>query len=62
MKIFFSSTAEKKLLELNSYLLETWGDKVRKTFVRKVQEKIAQISQQPESCPKSELFPIFIKL
>ncbi|MCM5664442.1 type II toxin-antitoxin system RelE/ParE family toxin [Galbibacter mesophilus] len=53
MKVFLSELAEKKLLNLSEYLLENWGLKTRNDFISKLTEKIQQITNQPESCPKS---------
>lgn len=46
MKVFLSELAENKLLRLNIYLPAIF-------FFQKLKEKIEQISQQPESCPRS---------
>lgn len=53
MEVFLSKRAESKLLELNMYLLESWGLKTRDKFISKLTNKIKQISSQPNSCPKS---------
>ncbi|NJY61734.1 type II toxin-antitoxin system RelE/ParE family toxin [Salinimicrobium sp. CDJ15-81-2] len=53
MKVFLSELAENKLLRLNDYLLEKWDKKTRDLFFRKLNDKIEQISLQPESCPRS---------
>ncbi|MFL9832028.1 type II toxin-antitoxin system RelE/ParE family toxin [Flavobacterium sp. ST-87] len=55
MKVFLSEVAETKLLELNDYLLGKWNLKVRNDFIKKFSSKIAQISNQPESCPQSNV-------
>lgn len=56
MEIFVSDIAEYKLKKLTEYLLEEWGYKVKKDFLIKLNEKIEQISEYPESCPKSIVF------
>lgn len=43
MKVFLSELAENKLLKLND-------------FFKKFTSKVMQISEQPESCPKSLVF------
>lgn len=45
--------AESKLLKLSEYLVEEWNLKTRDEFLKKFDNKIKQISLQPESCPKS---------
>ncbi|WP_026450868.1 type II toxin-antitoxin system RelE/ParE family toxin [Aequorivita capsosiphonis] len=56
MEIFVSDIAEYKLKKLTECLLEEWGYKVKKNFLIKLNEKIKQISEYPESCPKSIVF------
>ncbi|MHA7830309.1 MAG: type II toxin-antitoxin system RelE/ParE family toxin [Flagellimonas sp.] len=53
MKVFLSELTESKLLQLNDYLIENWGVKARNQFFQKLDQKISQISSQPESCPQS---------
>lgn len=53
MKVFLSELAESKLLKLSEYLLEEWSLKTRDKFILKLNDKIKQISNQPDSCPKS---------
>ncbi len=53
MKVFLSELAESKLLKLSQYLLEEWNLKTRDKFLSKLNDKIKQISIQPQSCPKS---------
>ena len=53
MKVFLSELAESKLLKLSEYLLEEWNLKTRDKFISKLNDKIKQISNQPDSCPKS---------
>jgi plasmid stabilization system protein ParE len=56
VKVFLSAFAENKLLKLNDFLLENWNLKVRNDFIKKLTSKIAQIKDQPESCPESSEF------
>ena len=56
MKVFLSELAESKLLKLSQYLLEEWNVKTRDKFISKLSDKIKQISNQPDSCPKSSEF------
>ena len=56
MRIFLSELAENKFLKLTDFLLENWSLKVRNDFIKKLTSKIQQISDQPESCPKSSEF------
>ena len=56
MNVFLSESAEKKLLNLNNFLLENWDLKVRNDFTKRLTDKIIQISSQPESCPQSTKF------
>ena len=56
MKVFLSEFAESKLLELSKYLLEEWNLKTRDKFISKLTDKLNQISNQPDSCPKSSEF------
>jgi plasmid stabilization system protein ParE len=53
MKVFLSELAESKLLKLSQYLLEEWNLKTRDKFISKLNDKIKQISNQPDSCPRS---------
>lgn len=56
MKVFLSELAEAKLLKLSEYLLEHWNLKTRDKFISKLNEKIEQIANQPNSCSKSAEF------
>ncbi|MDG1728703.1 MAG: type II toxin-antitoxin system RelE/ParE family toxin [Algibacter sp.] len=56
MKVFLSELAESKLLKLSQYLLEEWNLKTRDKFISKLDDKIKQISNQPDNCPKSSEF------
>ena len=53
MTVFLSELAESKLLKLSEYLLEEWNLKTRDKFILKLNDKIKQISNQPDSCPES---------
>lgn len=53
MKVYLSSLAEAKLIELTEYLVEEWNLKTKNIFLSKFTEKINQITLHPESCPKS---------
>ncbi|WP_353138244.1 type II toxin-antitoxin system RelE/ParE family toxin [Pseudopedobacter sp.] len=56
MKVFLSELAESKLLNLSEYILENWGLSARDLFIKKLKQKISQISSQPDSCPVSSEF------
>ena len=56
MEVFLSIQAEKKLLQINNYLLYKWSAKVRDQFIEKFTQKINQISDQPQSCHQSKDF------
>lgn len=43
MEVFLSELAERKLLKLSEFLLETWNLKTRDKFIEKLTEKIKQI-------------------
>lgn len=53
MEVFLSDLAEYKLKKLAEFLLEEWSYKVKMEFLEKLTNKINQIADQPESCPKS---------
>ena len=53
MKVYFSELAEKKLIDLNNYLLVNWNEKVKNDFKTKLKKRINQIIAQPKSCPES---------
>lgn len=56
MEVFLSELAESKLKNLTQLLLENWSHKIKMNFLAKLTNKIKQISIQPESCPKSNVF------
>lgn len=56
MIVYLSELAENKLLKLTDFLLENWSLNVRNDFIKKLTSKIQQISDQPESCPRSSEF------
>lgn len=53
MNVFLSELAELKLLKLSEYLLENWDSITRDKFIKKLTDKVKQISNQPNSCPES---------
>lgn len=61
MKVYFSRLAESKLKKLVEYLQEEWGTKAKRDFLAELDEKINQISLQPESSPKSQELGGFYK-
>ena len=56
MKVFLSPLAEYKLIKLLIYLEEEWGKTSNDTFLKKLEEKVNQISRQPKSTPLAEDF------
>lgn len=56
MEVYLSSLAEIKLRKINDYLLEKWNVKTRDRFIEKLTEKINQIADYPNSCPRSNIF------
>lgn len=54
-RIKLSATAKKKLSVLLEYLEEEWSVKVKKDFIKKLDESFSQISNFPNSNPKSTL-------
>ncbi|MDR9448907.1 MAG: type II toxin-antitoxin system RelE/ParE family toxin [Psychroflexus sp.] len=56
MDVFLSDKAASKLADISDYLLESFGLRVRDEFFRTLSEKILQITNHPESCPKSNKF------
>lgn len=56
MQVFLSERAESKLLKLSKYLLKECNLRTRDNFISKLDDKIKQISIQPDSCPKSSEF------
>lgn len=61
MKIFLSPLAAKKLELLLIYLEKEWSLEVRNDFIKKVKEKLKQISLYPKSCLKTSEFPNLYK-
>lgn len=55
MQIFLSYLTEQKLITLTTYLLEHWNKKIRDEFLEKLTSKIQQITNQPQSCPRSKI-------
>lgn len=56
MKVYLSPLAEYKLTKLLSYLEEEWGKSSKDKFLKKLEEKVIQISSQPKSTPLAEDF------
>ncbi|MDR9399846.1 MAG: type II toxin-antitoxin system RelE/ParE family toxin [Psychroflexus sp.] len=56
MDVYLSDKAASKLADISDYLLESFGLRVRDEFFRTLSEKILQITNHPESCPKSNKF------
>jgi plasmid stabilization system protein ParE len=53
-KVAISKTAERKLDELFSYLIENWSNKVKNDFIRKLDSSIEVIKNKPEIFPESK--------
>lgn len=53
-KVIISKTAEKRLNELFTYLLENWSQKVKSDFIKKLDSKISLLKEHPEGFPESE--------
>ena len=53
-KVVISKTAEKKLDELFSYLIEKWSVKVKNEFIEKLDASIEIIKNKPEIFPESK--------
>ncbi len=56
-----SELAKAKLIFLTKYLVEEWNQSAKDRFIKKLTNKINQISKYPDSCPKSEYFPNLFK-
>jgi plasmid stabilization system protein ParE len=56
MDVYLSDKAASKLADISDYLLESFGLRVRDEFFRTLSEKNLQITNHPESCPKSNKF------
>lgn len=54
-KIKLSYTTRKKLAELLSYLEKEWSNEVKNDFINKLDKSLNQISNFPDSFPKSSL-------
>jgi len=52
-KIVITELAERKLEKLFEYLIENWSLKVKRNFVKKLDDCISIIKIQPESFPES---------
>lgn len=53
-RVIISPIAEKKLEALLDYLLEEWSLKVKTNFIKRLDEYLQIIKQEPESFPESE--------
>lgn len=53
-KVFVSKTAKRKLNSLFEYLVIEWSVKTKKDFVKKLDDSIEIIRNQPEIFPKSK--------
>ncbi len=54
-EVILSKRASNKLSKLLDYLEKEWSKKVKLSFLRKLDKALAQISDYPDSAPKSEL-------
>ena len=54
-QIVLSRTAEKKLDKLFNYLETNWSEKVKLSFISKLEQRLSIVQQKPESFPKSEI-------
>ena len=52
-KVVLSPTAKTKLSNLLDYLETEWSARVKKDFIKKLDQSISRISQYPKSCPES---------
>ncbi|MCP9754224.1 type II toxin-antitoxin system RelE/ParE family toxin [Lacihabitans sp. CCS-44] len=57
MKIFLSILAEAKIEDLLIFLETNWNTKVKNDFLEKLNLKMTQVSQLPQSCQQSKQFP-----
>jgi plasmid stabilization system protein ParE len=60
-QVYLSPLAEKKLINLLTYLEENWSKRVRDAFLEQVLEKFQFVSNQPNGCPESTEFPNLFK-
>jgi len=54
-KVVFSKTASQKLDELLNYLELEWSDRVKQSFIQKLDRAVSQICKYPFSAEKSDL-------
>jgi plasmid stabilization system protein ParE len=54
-EVILSKRASNKLEKLLEYLESKWSLKVKKAFIGKLDNALAQISKYPGSAPKSDL-------
>ena len=52
-KVVLSATAKTKLSDLLEYLENRWSERVKKDFIKKLDQSISRISHYPKSCPES---------
>ncbi|WP_037320018.1 type II toxin-antitoxin system RelE/ParE family toxin [Salegentibacter sp. Hel_I_6] len=52
-RVIISPIAEKKLQALLEYLLEEWSLKVKTNFIKRLEDYLQIIKQEPESFPES---------
>jgi plasmid stabilization system protein ParE len=57
LKVYFSPLAELKLELIIRFLTEEWSLQSKEKFLKKLKEKIEQISTHPLSCPESSQLP-----
>ena len=57
LKVRLSEVAQERLLDILKYVEIEWSTSSKNKFLKKFDEKIQQISQQPKSCPESEDVP-----
>jgi len=53
MKVYLSSQASAKLEKISNFILQKWDKKTRDKFIERLISKFNQISNYPNSCPKS---------
>lgn len=51
--VVLSETAKTKLSHLLKYLEIEWSKKVKRDFIKKLDQSILKVSHYPESCPES---------
>ncbi len=61
MKINFSDKAASQYEQISTMILHKYGHLIRKEFTLKLDEKMKQLNQFPESSPKIDGFPGFYR-